>query len=193
MKIALAAPTGRAAKRMEQSLAGQDEAGPASTLHKLLKIRFDSGEPGYDRDNPLPADLVVIDEASMVDLRMMSLLFDALPPRGHLLLVGDKDQLPSVEAGALFADFLHRADEEGHRLHNRVLMLRKIYRSNREIITLAGKIIEGRTAEAVELLKKSEGEGAVRYRSLSERTEPLYREVSAFYGESAPFSLRGFS
>ncbi|MDC7222556.1 MAG: AAA family ATPase, partial [Spirochaetales bacterium] len=186
LKIALAAPTGRAAKRMEQSLGAWNISEPARTLHKMLKISFDTGEPVYHRENPLPVDLVVVDEASMIDLRMMSLLFDALPPEGHLLLVGDKDQLPSVEAGALFSDFLYDSEQPDHRLGGKILMLKKVYRSNREIIHLASAVIEGRVEETGEILDKS-GEGeAIRYRVLPERAEGLFRECADFYRPTLP-------
>ena len=176
VRIALAAPTGRAAKRMEQSLGGQGIAETARTLHKLLGISFDKGTPRFDRENPLPVDLVVVDEASMIDLRMMTLLFDALPRGAHLLLVGDKDQLPSVEAGALFSDFLYGSDLPGHRLSGLILMLRNVYRSHKEIITLAGHIIEGHGKEAMAFLKGSSSE-MVGYR-------PLRKGRSLFTGKS---------
>ncbi|MDC7220440.1 MAG: exodeoxyribonuclease V subunit alpha [Spirochaetales bacterium] len=190
LRIALAAPTGRAAKRMEQSLSERNISEEARTLHKMLKIRFDTGEPGYDRNNPLPADLVVVDEASMIDLRMMSLLFDALPSRGHLLLVGDKDQLPSVEAGALFSDFLYDSEKEGHRLADKVLLLKKVYRSNKEIITLAGAIIKGEKEETRRILEEK-GE-AVAFHPFPDRAEKLYRTAGDFYGEHLPPRSRGF-
>ncbi len=191
-RMALAAPTGRAAKRMEQSLGARGIAGTARTLHKLLGISFDKGTPRFDRENPLPADLIVVDEASMIDLRMMTLLFDALPPGGHLLLVGDKDQLPSVEAGALFSDFLYRSEEPGHRMGDRILMLRNVYRSHRDIITLAGHIIEGRKEDALAFLKNEAGGDMVQYRHLPEKAESLYREITAFYRSGQPRQTDGF-
>jgi exodeoxyribonuclease V alpha subunit len=192
LKIALAAPTGRAAKRMEQSLGAWNINEPARTLHKMLKIRFDTGEPGFNSSNPLPVDLIVVDEASMIDLRMMTLLFDALPPRGHLLLVGDKDQLPSVEAGALFSDFLHDSHEPGHRLSGKILMLKKVYRSNKTIINLASAIIRGEIRETLELLKNSNENSCVHYHSLPERGEDLFQGAVRFYNEAIPRFSGGF-
>jgi exodeoxyribonuclease V alpha subunit len=99
-KIVLAAPTGRAAKRLTE-LAGH----PAATVHRLLQLR-PGGEPTHDRDNPIDADLIVVDEASMVDLILANKLVKAIPRGAHLLLVGDVDQLPSVGAGEVLRDVL---------------------------------------------------------------------------------------
>lgn len=100
LTVALAAPTGRAAKRMEQATDHE-----ARTLHRWLEYRFDSGF-GRDGDNPLTADLVVVDEMSMVDLNLMDALVAALKPEARLLLVGDADQLPPVGPGAVLRDLL---------------------------------------------------------------------------------------
>src|SRR5262249_29988086 len=97
-KIILAAPTGRAAKRLEE-LAGME----ASTLHRLLQLR-PGGDAAFDREHPLDADLVVVDEASMLDVLLANTLVKAIAPGAHLLLVGDVDQLPSVGAGEALRD-----------------------------------------------------------------------------------------
>jgi exodeoxyribonuclease V alpha subunit len=99
-KIVLAAPTGRAAKRLEE-LAGLE----ASTLHRLLQLR-PGGDAAFDRERPLDADLVVVDEASMLDVLLANTLVKAIAPGAHLLLVGDVDQLPSVGAGEVLRDAL---------------------------------------------------------------------------------------
>ncbi|WP_106131523.1 SF1B family DNA helicase RecD2 [Pseudosporangium ferrugineum] len=99
-KILLVAPTGRAAKRLAE-LTGQS----AATVHRLLKLQ-PGGEPTYDRDTPLDVDLLVVDEASMLDLILANKLVKAVPPGAHLLLVGDVDQLPSVGAGEVLRDLL---------------------------------------------------------------------------------------
>ncbi len=99
-KVILAAPTGRAAKRLEE-LAGA----PASTLHRLLGLR-PGGAAAYNQETPLDADLVVVDEASMLDVLLANTLVKAIPPGAHLLLVGDVDQLPSVGAGEVLRDVL---------------------------------------------------------------------------------------
>jgi exodeoxyribonuclease V alpha subunit len=99
-KIALAAPTGRAAKRLSE-LAGLE----AATLHRLLQLR-PGGDAAFDRDHPLDADLVVVDEASMLDVLLANKLVKAIPPGAHLLFVGDVDQLPSVGAGEVLRDLL---------------------------------------------------------------------------------------
>ncbi|MCX4434018.1 SF1B family DNA helicase RecD2 [Streptomyces mirabilis] len=99
-KVVLAAPTGRAAKRLAE-LTGAD----ASTVHRLLELK-PGGDAAYDKDRPLDADLVVVDEASMLDLLLANKLVKAVPPGAHLLLVGDVDQLPSVGAGEVLRDLL---------------------------------------------------------------------------------------
>jgi exodeoxyribonuclease V alpha subunit len=96
--IALAAPTGRAAKRLSEATGV-----PAVTIHRLLELR-----PGgaYEVRTPLDADLIIIDEASMMDLPLAAALLKAVPPGAHLVLVGDADQLPPVGPGAVFRDII---------------------------------------------------------------------------------------
>jgi exodeoxyribonuclease V alpha subunit len=103
-KIVLVAPTGRAAKRLAELTGHQ-----AATVHRLLQLQ-PGGEAKFDRDHPLDADLVVVDEASMVDLILANKLVKAVPPGAHLLLVGDVDQLPSVGAGEVLRDLLAASD-----------------------------------------------------------------------------------
>ena len=99
-RVVLAAPTGRAAKRLAE-LTGHE----AATIHRLLALR-PGGEPSFDAANPLDADLVVVDETSMVDVILANKLVKAVAPGAHLLLVGDVDQLPSVGAGEVLRDLL---------------------------------------------------------------------------------------
>ncbi|MBN6152690.1 exodeoxyribonuclease V subunit alpha [Xanthomonas sp. AmX2] len=123
-RIALAAPTGRAAERMAESLrtavarAIGDGIDPvladalpagASTLHRLLGVIPDLPRFRHDADNPLPFDLIVVDEASMVDLPLMCKLVEAVADGTQLILLGDADQLPSVEAGDVLAAILQAA------------------------------------------------------------------------------------
>ncbi|KFA22119.1 exodeoxyribonuclease V subunit alpha, partial [Xanthomonas vasicola] len=123
-RIALAAPTGRAAERMAESLraavaraiaVGIDttlaDALPigASTLHRLLGVIPDSPHFRHHADNPLPFDLIVVDEASMVDLPLMCKLVESVADGTQLILLGDADQLPSVEAGDVLAAILQAA------------------------------------------------------------------------------------
>ena len=126
-RIALAAPTGRAAERMAESLRnavehlrgmpGVDAAlcdalpTQASTLHRLLGSIPDSPRFRFDADNPLPFDIVVVDEASMVDLPLMCKLVEAVPLGARLVLLGDPDQLPSVEAGDVLSAILDAAGD----------------------------------------------------------------------------------
>jgi len=124
LRIRLAAPTGKAAARLTESIGravGQldEEMSRAiptevTTLHRLLGSRPDTRHFRHNRDNPLHADLVVIDEASMIDLEMMHALLAALPERAQLILLGDKDQLASVEAGAVLGDLCLDAERGGY-------------------------------------------------------------------------------
>jgi exodeoxyribonuclease V alpha subunit len=117
LRIALAAPTGKAAARLGESIASAVQRLPehlrqhiptqAVTLHKLLKVR---SNPGQDAVPELAVDLVVVDEASMIDLDMMARLLAAVPLSASLILLGDKDQLASVEAGAVMGQLCAGAD-----------------------------------------------------------------------------------
>ena len=116
MRIALAAPTGKAAARLQEAVKNAKATLPcepatknrlpdaASTLHRLLGSIPDSAHFRHNAETPLPFDAVVVDEASMVDLALMAKLVAAIPASGRLILLGDKDQLASVEAGAVLAD-----------------------------------------------------------------------------------------
>lgn len=124
LRVKLAAPTGKAAARLQESLAtalGQmpcdegvkarlQEKDLSTTLHRLLGVIPNSPEFRHGRDNPLPLDVVIVDEASMVSLSMMSRLLVAFKMEGtRLILVGDKDQLPPVDAGGVFGDICRAA------------------------------------------------------------------------------------
>ncbi|WP_311746284.1 exodeoxyribonuclease V subunit alpha [Proteus penneri] len=122
--IQLAAPTGKAAARLTESLGNalaqlnlseeENKWMPkqAQTIHRLLGAQPESQQVRYHKDNPLQLDILVVDEASMVDLPMMARLIDALPLKCHVIFLGDKDQLASVEAGAVLGDIC-RFSEDG--------------------------------------------------------------------------------
>lgn len=114
LRIGLAAPTGRAAVRLHESIVKAREAMDGElaapvpdrtvTLHRLLGLMPRKGRFRHNRENPLHLDLLVIDEASMIDVPLMAALLEALPDTARLVLLGDRDQLTSVEAGSLFGD-----------------------------------------------------------------------------------------
>ena len=126
LKILLAAPTGKAAARVSESISNalnkldiandikQQIPNKASTLHRLLGSRRDSRLYVHHRNNPLVADIVIVDEASMIDLEIMAALMDALPESTNLILLGDKDQLASVEAGSIMGDLCRGAENAGY-------------------------------------------------------------------------------
>jgi len=100
-RVHLAAPTGRAAQRLAESTGGF-----AQTIHRLLKFDPEVGGFTANAERPLNTDFLIVDEASMLDVRLAAALFQAIPPRAHLVLVGDRDQLPSVGAGQLLTDLV---------------------------------------------------------------------------------------
>ena len=137
--IALAAPTGRAAKRMTEATGWE-----ASTIHRLLEVSGDpassgrEGRFGRNEENPLDVDVVIIDEVSMVDLPLMHALLSAILPGTRLILVGDADQLPSVGPGSVLRDMIRSGAFP-------VIALTKIFRQAQEsdIIVNAHKIRDG--------------------------------------------------
>ncbi|HEV7815388.1 MAG TPA: exodeoxyribonuclease V subunit alpha [Janthinobacterium sp.] len=132
LRVALAAPTGKAAARLKQSIDGAlaslsakagaglgllklaERMGAARTLHSLLGARPDTRSFLHHAGNPLDVDVLIVDEASMVHLEMMAALLDALPRDAMLILLGDKDQLASVEAGAVLGDLCREAQAGGY-------------------------------------------------------------------------------
>lgn len=123
LRIGLAAPTGKAAARLTESIRNARSsldvspevrtaiADEAQTLHRLLGVRPDRVTPRYNASNPLHLDVLVLDEASMIDLPLMNRVLAALPETARLIVLGDKDQLSSVEAGSVFADLCGSAGQ----------------------------------------------------------------------------------
>jgi exodeoxyribonuclease V alpha subunit len=161
-RIALAAPTGKAAARLQEAvqhevakLDAADRARlgelQAMTLHRLLGSRPDSSSRfRHDRGNRLPHDVIVVDETSMVSLTMMARLLEAVRPDARLVLVGDADQLASVEAGAVLADLV---DGLSARADVRVAALRTSHRFGEAIAFLADAIRLGDADRALALLR----------------------------------------
>ena len=176
LQIALAAPTGKAAARMTEALeqAGGDAATDAtattgttrltaSTLHRLLGGRPDSTRFRHHRDNPLPHDLVIVDETSMVALPLMARLLEAVRPDATVVLVGDPFQLVSIEAGAVLGEIVGPVadgtmvaptDPVTARLAEQVVVLDRAHRftADSRIAALADHIRLGRTEDALALL-----------------------------------------
>ncbi|MBX8537562.1 exodeoxyribonuclease V subunit alpha [Pseudomonas cichorii] len=123
LRIRLAAPTGKAAARLTESISQQVQSldvsegvrqkipSEVTTVHRLLGSRPGTRHFRHHAGNPLPLDVLVVDEASMIDLEMMANLLDALPPDARMVLLGDKDQLASVEAGAVLGDLCRDAEQ----------------------------------------------------------------------------------
>lgn len=162
LRIALAAPTGKAANRLQEAVQAEiDLLEPvdrqrisglaATTLHRLLGSLPDSSSRfRHHRGNRLPHDVIVVDETSMVSLTMMARLLEAVRPEARLLLVGDPDQLASVDAGAVLADLVEGL---GRRTDVRVAELRTSHRFGETIGALAAAIRDGAADLAVEVLR----------------------------------------
>jgi exodeoxyribonuclease V alpha subunit len=191
LRMALAAPTGKAAARLQEAIrAAKPGLGleperlvqipeEASTLHRLLGARPDSAAFRHDQDNPLPLDVLVVDEVSMVGLALLAKTVAALPDGARLILLGDKDQLASVEAGAVLGEIcagggraspefrarlaaltgeaLPRGRESSSLLADAIVLLRHSFRFGAAsgIGALARAVNRGRAAEALELLENA--------------------------------------
>ncbi|MGR9088930.1 MAG: exodeoxyribonuclease V subunit alpha [Gammaproteobacteria bacterium] len=198
LRMRLAAPTGKAAARLKESISGAIHRLPDSvlelpglrdaipteviTLHRLLGTRPDTRQFRHDARNPLALDVLVVDEASMVDLEMMAGVLSALPERARLILLGDKDQLASVEAGSVLGELCRHAregrftpatagwikavtdetiepdlvSEEGLELDQQIVMLRESYRFTAEsgIGRLAAAVNAGDTSQITSVLQR---------------------------------------
>ena len=162
LRVALAAPTGKAAARLAEAVQGAElppadrervAALPAATVHRLLGRRIDSTSRfRHDRENRLPYDIVVVDECSMVSLTLMARLLEALPAAARLVLVGDPDQLASVEAGAVLGDVAPGDEEPAEPLRASVARLRAVRRYEGAIDELARCVRAGDAPRALELL-----------------------------------------
>lgn len=210
-RVAIAAPTGKAAARLQEAIRRAGPVGAAvaeqtSTIHRLLGVR--TGRPGFchDRNNPLAVDLVVIDEGSMIDVALMARLLDAIPPAARLVLLGDRDQLASVNPGSVFADLCGEgacvSSATAARLtaatgcpvpgcpaaavmDDHIVELRRSYRypAASGMARLAPLVRSGRGEEALALLRESgQGRGDVVFFALDRMEEELGRLVRHHYG-----------
>lgn len=176
LNLALAAPTGKAAQRLNESLTGStNNEIEAKTLHRLLGARRD-GTFKYGSTNKMPYDVVIIDEASMLDIRLWIQLTRAIKDDAKLVLLGDKDQLSSVEAGAILGDICFNAqnefspqlvqflnengipisikNQESAPLNDSIVLLTKSHRFGDEsdLKLLAGAVNDGNTDRVMQLL-----------------------------------------
>ncbi len=148
LPVCLAAPTGRAAKRLTEATGAE-----ARTLHRLLEFSFQAGGFQRNRDNPLEPALYVIDEASMIDIYLMRALLKALPDDARLVIVGDVDQLPSVGPGSVLADLIGSKIIPVVRLNNifrqaaASLIVRNAHRVNRGEMPIFPERDEAETAD----------------------------------------------
>ncbi|MFT4085530.1 MAG: exodeoxyribonuclease V subunit alpha [Nocardioides sp.] len=206
LRIALTAPTGKAAARLQEAVeeaqladrfTAQDRARlaglTASTLHRLLGWRPDSSTRfKHHRANKLPHDVIVVDETSMVSLTMMARLIEAVRPETRLILVGDPDQLASVEAGAVLADLVGGLAQ---RSSGAIRALRVPHRFGGEIGELAAAVRDGEAALAEELVGRTGAgpDGAVEVIDPGDEDamERLRRELTAQALAVREAALRG--
>lgn len=209
LSIGLAAPTGMAAARLQQSIRNSKSQLPlpqqqldeipedASTLHRLLGVSHQGTGFRHNRDYPLLLDVLILDEASMVDVALMAKLLDALPMSARLILLGDRDQLASVEAGSVLGDICYGCEGPSHdfaerlaqvtnqslgnlpepvsRLADSVALLRHSYRFSAEssIGRLAKAINQGDAEEAVELIRNDRTDDQLLWLSEEQQTIEL--------------------
>ncbi len=198
LRIAVAAPTGKAATRIQDSIRSAKATLACSeaikallperamTIHRLLGYIPDSAYFRHNAENPLPYDVIAVDEASMADLALMAKLFRAIHPSARVILLGDKDQLASVEAGAVLGDICSAGGRDGFStefsqyfqkltgkplplgvkgctaLADCVVQLRKNYRfgDGSAIYRLSNAINEGRTGEALNTIRDNRSDRA---------------------------------
>ena len=196
LRVALGAPTGKAAARITQAvqaettkhdfpLAAADVVSSlsATTIHRLLGWRPESRNRfRHDRANPLPFDVVVVDETSMVSLSQLARLLEAVPPHARLVLVGDADQLTSVEAGAVLRDLVDGLGEGSHA----VAHLRTSHRFRGAIAELADAVRVGDSAAALSILESDDPSAA-----LVDDIEPAVREAARDLHDAADRGDRG--
>ncbi|MEE4166577.1 MAG: exodeoxyribonuclease V subunit alpha [Desulfocapsaceae bacterium] len=203
-RIALSAPTGKAAMRLKESVAAQIPLLPledtikeilpreAQTLHRLLGARRHSPSFIHNRKRLLPWDAVIVDEASMVDVALMSKLVEALSAGTRLVLLGDKDQLASVESGAVLSECMRI-------LRKNVVELQVAHRFNAEISALAGTIKNGNKDALARILEDSNSPSVEKaagdwLAACADRYERYFRQVRVVDGkEGLPALFRLFN
>lgn len=180
-EISLAAPTGKAAANLQKSLIKSAKGIhklsvlQSKTLHALLGVR---GSTPILEALPLAADLVIVDESSMIDVRLMAALFARMKPGARLILLGDQHQLPAIEAGSLFSDFVH-----AQKSSFKVSKLNKCLRAElQSILDVAAAINEGNVETALKLFDQSEGSGVERFvlQSSHQSAAAMARELAAY-------------
>ena len=189
LRIALAAPTGKAAARLAEAVRERDASAmlPAQTLHRLLGLGGDGRPPRFDAAHPLPFDIVVVDEASMVDLPMMTRLLAAVPAEARLILLGDPDQLPSVEAGAVLGALCAASRAPVSALSTHHVHLERSHRQTEalDLAPLTAAVRAGDADAAIDLLAHSagvqwcRGGDAALATFVREQAVPHYRRVQS--------------
>lgn len=185
-QIVLAAPTGKAAANLQRSLsrvtASMEGFPPiqAKTLHALLGIKQHSI---LQENVRLTADLIVVDESSMIDIRMMACLFEALKPGSRLILLGDPHQLPSVEAGSVFVDLIQLQESYPHLSIPCVLLSVCLRAELKSLIDFAQLIKQGAAQEVLNTLNQTKEQGIQRLQLPMDKKEAQ----AAFLAKVIPY------
>jgi exodeoxyribonuclease V alpha subunit len=193
LRLALAAPTGKAANRLTESIRGQLHDLPlpeeikarlgaeAKTIHRLLDYHPVTDSFRFNSERKLDADVLIVDEASMVGLLLMDGLFRAMPENSRIIILGDEYQLPSVDAGDLLAEICREAEKDASPLRDAVIRLRHSYRFGKDsgIGLLTEAVRVGDTAKALEILASDEYPEVTRM-DLPERPEEILESVIPF-------------
>ena len=196
-QIILGAPTGRAAQRMTEAIltgiasVQEPSSGDLSlrdlkgaTLHKILKYSGHGNDFHHRASNPLKASVVVLDEVSMVDLVMLEKFLQAVDPSTtRLIFLGDKDQLPSVEAGAVFAEMIPDGDK-AEKFRERLVVLENVYRSGTKLLGLARSINSGIMPDVQDLsMEEALGQGMDQWSFVPcSNAETLYDTIKKWVG-----------
>jgi exodeoxyribonuclease V alpha subunit len=194
VEIALAAPTGKAAANLQSSLARVTAdlidfpSLSAKTLHNLLGIKR-SPSLFKDRAPFLSADLIIIDEGSMIDVRLMALLLSAIKKGARLVLLGDQYQLPSVEAGSLFNDFIYLAHQSSNHQITCTTLKTCLRAELKSIIEFAARVNRGEAQQAMALLNHADYPGLYHKPLPSDKSngfKTFYQEVCAHFPSFIP-------
>ena len=198
-RILLAAPTGKAAQRLQESIdrelrqlfesVPKDESlhvmldslntqNKVSTIHRLLGLSFNNTAPKFHSEKTLPCDILLIDEASMIDIPMMAKLLSATPSSASIILLGDANQLPSVESGSVLRDLVSSTgDEQKH-----VTFLQTGRRSNSQISGLANAVLTNKTDDIVEHLKMTKANQYNKpFKNEYSLSDEVYQQMASAY------------
>ncbi|SCA63504.1 hypothetical protein SCG7109_AQ_00070 [Chlamydiales bacterium SCGC AG-110-M15] len=185
LSVVLTAPTGKAVENIQVSLnrifTGSDFGLviEGKTLHALLGLSRYREKPEHGEQNPLDADLIIVDESSMVDVRLMAQLFSAVKEGAHLVLLGDCNQLPPVEAGSLFADMTELCSKDNHFKRHQVHLNKCLRAELQEIVDFSAMIQKGDVQGVLNQLEISKSSDPIRHLPFKGNEEAFWEHLEA--------------